>query len=85
MAFSKITVTGEDFIRHTCIVGMTPDRNGNTLLVGKNKYPLPYCAQPTASKIWTCNITLPNSTLPVVTANDLANFLIYWFNFINKT
>jgi len=83
MGYSKaITKEGVDFITHVCTVGMTGDKHGNTLLKGKNSYRLPFCFQPQASQVWTCDIKIPNSygMLPVTTGNDLAQALIYWFN-----
>ena len=87
MGYSKaITKEGVDFITHVCTVGMAGDKRGNTLLKGKNSYALPFCAQPEASKVWTCDIKIPNSLgiITISTAGELAQALIYWFNYYSE-
>lgn len=71
MAFSKITTEGEAFIYEVCRIG------GNTLLSGKNNYPMPY-TNPPLDKTWTCNIIYEGTR--VSAGDSLARALINWFN-----
>lgn len=81
MGYSKITTQGEDFITHICNVGMVGNKKG-TLLRGKNTYSLPFCTQPQRSQIWTCDIKIPPlNAQTITTASELAQALIYWFNY----
>ena len=79
MASVKITKEGVEFITHVCNVGMV-NKNGNTMLAGKNSYPLPFCFQPQANQIWVCDIKIPNTSIKMTSGNDLAQGLILWFN-----
>jgi hypothetical protein len=85
MAYSPLTEQGKNFIKHVCIEGMKPDRNGNTLLSGKQSHALPFTTGNTktydssVNHIWTCNIKYNGNN--VINGNDLTNALIYWFNY----
>ena len=73
--YSPITEKGKEFITQIITTGMKPDSNGNTLLMGKNKTPLPYSG---IDKMWTCNISYNGKVIS--TPQELASALIFWFN-----
>jgi hypothetical protein len=82
MAYSELTIVGKEFITYVCEAGMIANKYGNTLLKGKNRYPFPFSYVPANTKIWTCNIKIPtDTTKTITTASELANALIYWFNY----
>ena len=78
MTYSKLTEEGEKFIRKICESGMKPNKNGSTLLSGKYGQPLPF-SDVSNTKIWNCNIIYNGKQ--ITNGTDLANALIYWFNF----
>jgi hypothetical protein len=73
MAFTKITTDGEAFITEVCKIG------GNSLLSGKNKYPMPYTSPP-LDKVWTWTCNIMYGGAQVTAGEPLSKALIAWFN-----
>lgn len=80
MAYSKITIEGEAFIKHVCIEKNGMDGLMGTHMTGKRPYPFPFCNTSAANQTWKCSIKLPNSNKLITTPEELAESLIYWFN-----
>jgi hypothetical protein len=83
MAYSEITEKGVEFITYVCTKGMEGSKIG-TLLEGQQYYQLPFCKEPQASKVWTCDIKIPGTPTTMTSGNELAQALIYWFNYYSK-
>jgi len=68
----KLTVQGENFIKSIC------SGNGNSLLVGTNNKPFPYCdPEITVDKIWT---SFSGINGDIKTNEQLGLSLIKWYN-----
>lgn len=76
--FIELTPKGKEFIRKKC------SGSGNSLLRGKNNYPLPKTNPPVDSlKVWESD-SLDHLGNPLTTNEQLGESLIYWYNKYGK-
>lgn len=73
-----LTKKGESFIREIC------KGSGNTLLSGKNKFPLPFSENQNDPNIIYTSNAKNELGVPITSNKELAEALIYWFNFYSN-